>query len=61
MTGQLPPSGAHHVQHVCHVARRDSKIIKFDRAEIAFIFASFYWLKSLTDEGGKETGVLKNP
>ena len=28
-----------------------------DRIEIAFILALFYWLKSLTDEGGEETGV----
>ena len=31
--------------------------IKYDRVEIAFIWALFYWLKPLTDEGGEETGV----
>ena len=31
-------SSAYHVQHVmCHVVRRDSSAIKFDRGEIAFI------------------------
>ena len=46
---------AYHVQHVmCHVVRRDSTAIKFDRLEIAIIFALFYWLKPLTDEGGEE-------
>ena len=28
----------------CHVVRRDSSAIKFDRVEIAFIGALFYWL-----------------
>ena len=28
----------------CHLVRRDSSAIKFDRVEIAFIWASFYWL-----------------
>ena len=32
-------SGASYVQHVCHVVRRDSSAIKFDRVEIAFISA----------------------
>ena len=48
---------------VCHVVRRDSSARKFDRAEIAFISALFYWLKPLTDEelgggggGGGEGG-----
>ena len=31
--------------------------IKFDRVQIAFIFALFCLLKPLTDEGGKETRV----
>ena len=32
-------------RHVtCHLIRRDSSAIKFDRVEIAFIWASFYWL-----------------
>ena len=30
--------------------------------KIAFIWALFYWLKRLTDEGGEETGIPgKNP
>ena len=34
---------AYHVQHiVCHVVRRDSSAIKFDRVQIAFILALFY-------------------
>ena len=50
--------GANHVQHVvCHVVRRDSSGIQFDRVKIAFILALFYWLKWSTDEGGKEAGV----
>ena len=28
----------------CHLARRDSSAINFDRVEIAFIWALFYWL-----------------
>ena len=41
-------SSAYHVQHVmCHVVRRDSSAIKFDRVKIAFIFAVFYWVKFL--------------
>ena len=42
---------------MCHVVQRDSPAIKFDRVEIAFVLAFFYWLKPLTDEGGEETGV----
>ena len=42
---------------VCHVVGRDSSAVKFDRVEIAFILALFYWLKPLTDDGGEETGV----
>ena len=41
----------------CHVLRRDSSAIKFDRAEITFILALFYWLKPLTNEGGEATGA----
>ena len=36
---------------MCHVVRKDSSAIKFDRVEIAFILALFYWLESLTDKG----------
>ena len=36
---------------------RDSSAIKFDRVEIAFIWALFCWLNHETDEGGEETGV----
>ena len=31
-------------QVTCHLVRRDSSAIKFDRVEIAFIWALFYWL-----------------
>ena len=41
----------------CHLVRRDSSAVEFDRVEIAFILALFYWLKRLTDVGGEETGV----
>ena len=37
-------SGAHHVQYVCHMVRRDSSAIKFDRVEIAFIVGFFVCL-----------------
>ena len=38
-------SGDCHVQHVmCHLVRRDSSAIKFDRVEIAFILPLSYWL-----------------
>ena len=52
-------SSAYHVQPaVCHLVRRDSSAIKFDRVEIALMLAFlFYRLKPLTDEGGEETGV----
>ena len=51
-------SSAYHVQPaVCHLVRRDFSAKKCDRVEIAFILASFYLLKPLTDEGGEETGV----
>ena len=44
-------SSAYHVQCVaCHIVRRDSSAIKFNRVEIAFILALLYWLKPLTDE-----------
>ena len=50
-------SSAYQVQPaVCHLVRRESSSITFDRVEIAFILALFYWLKPLTDEGGEETG-----
>ena len=41
----------------CHLVRMDSSAIKFDRVEIAFIWALFYWLNHYTGEGGEETGV----
>ena len=51
-------SSAYHMQPaVCHLVWRDSSAIKFDRVEIAFILALFYWLEPLTNEGGEETGV----
>ena len=42
---------------VCHLIRRDSSAIKFDRVEIAFILDLLHWQKPLTDEGGEETGA----
>ena len=49
---------AYHVQRdVCHLVRRDSSAVKFDRVEIVFILALRYWLRPLTDEGGEETGA----
>ena len=42
---------------ICHLVWRDSSAMKFDRNEIAFILALFYWMKPLTDEGGEETGA----
>ena len=51
-------SSAYHVQNVvCHLVRRDSSAIKFDRVEITFILALLYSLKPLTNEGGEETGA----
>ena len=64
---------ANHVQHVerlsraicrdaCHVVRRDSSAIKFDRIEISFILA-FYFVGWIIIRwkggggGGEETGV----
>ena len=41
-------SGAHHVQHVCHVVRRDISAITYYRSLNRILF---YWLKPLTDEG----------
>ena len=34
----------------CHVVQRDSSAIKFHIIEIAFILATFNWLKSLSDD-----------
>ena len=43
--------GTHHVQHVvCHVLWRERAAIKFDRVQIPFNLALYYWLKPLTDE-----------
>ena len=53
------PSAYHMQPAVCHVVRRDSSASKFDRAEIAFMLALFYWLKQLTEEGGEETECPK--
>ena len=36
---------------------RDSSANKFDRVEIAFILALFFWRKPLADEGGDETQI----
>ena len=51
-------SGAYHVQRaVCHMARRDSSAIKFDRFGMVLILAVFRWLKPLIRGGGEKTGV----
>ena len=42
---------------VCLEVRRDSSASNLDRAEIAFVLASFHRLKLLTDEGEEETEV----
>ena len=44
-------------QVVCHVVRRGSSDTNFDKVEITFISALFYWLIPFTDEGGEETRV----
>ena len=51
-------SSDYHVQHiVCHLVRRDSSAIEFDRAELAFIFGFILLAEPLIDEGGEETEV----
>ena len=54
---------ANHVQHIERLSCASvSSAIKLDRVEIAFIWALFYWLNHLTDEGEEETGVPReNP
>ena len=48
--------GMYHVLNVvCHVVLRDSFPVKFDRAKTSFIFASFHWMKLLTDEGKEKS------
>ena len=43
------------MQHVvCHVARRDSSAIKFDRVKIAFVLVSFYQLNHLPMKDGRK-------
>ena len=53
-------SCGNHVQHIGRSSRVncDSSAAKFDRDEIAFIVALFYWLKPLIDEGGTSQLVL---
>ena len=44
-------SDAYHVQHVlCHLYKWATQLSSFDRVEI---YSLFYWLKPLTDRGGK--------
>ena len=51
-------SSAYHVQYVaCLLALRDSSASKFDTVLNRFYFSFVYWLKPITDERGKETGV----
>ena len=56
-------SSAYQEQHVmCHMVRKDTSAIKFDRVELIFTLALFYGLKPLTSEGGEETRVpVENP
>ena len=63
---------ANHVQHIerlscatccvtCHMVRRDSSAIKFDRVEIAFILALLYRLLGFSDSQLEEfVGWLLN-
>ena len=40
----MAPICENHVQHVvCHVVRRDSSTIKYDRVKKAFLLTLFYW------------------
>ena len=51
-------SSAYHVQHVvCHLVRRDSSAVKFDRVEISFISALSYWLSHPPMKEGTGGGV----
>ena len=51
------------MQHVMsHVVQRDSLAVKFDRAEIIFILALFYWLNhSPMMKGRKREYPKKTP
>ena len=40
------------------LTRKESSATKFDRVEMAFIFALFHWLKPLNNKGREETGLL---
>ena len=62
MCNHVQHNNAYHVQHVvCHVVRRDSSAIVFDRVEITFILDLFYWMKLLTDEGGGNQSIRRKP
>ena len=58
-------SGASHVQYTEHFSRATCRVqwysstIKCKRAEIEFMLALFYWLKSLTADGGEKTGLAR--
>ena len=56
-------SSAYHVLcAVCHLVRRDSSAIKFDRVKIVFILALFHWLiHLLMKEGMKPEYLEKTP
>ena len=58
-------SCANYVQHIerspcatcrvmCHVVRRDSSAVKYDRVEIAFIWVLFYWLNHQPMKEGRK-------
>ena len=42
---------------VCHVVRKDSSLVRFDRAEKVLIIVLFHSLKPFTDKGGEEETV----
>ena len=64
---------AQHIEHLsratchvtCHVARRDSSAIKFDRVELTWkriYLSSIFLAEPLIDEGGEKTAVPReNP
>ena len=48
-------SSSYHVQHVmCHLVRRDSSAVKFDRVEIVFILVLSYWLNHQAMKEGRK-------
>ena len=55
-------SSTNRLQHiVCHVVRRNSSAIKYDRVSIAFILALFYWLNHYTMKAWRKGACLCSP